>query len=262
MPVPKRTPKATPPVARRRTAKERRPRTLAVFDIDGTIFRSSLLIECVEALIAARVFPERARAGYATAQRRWLDRKGAYEKYIAAVVSTFRRHIAGVAERDFLAVVRKTMRVHGQRVYRYTRDLVATLRRRGYFLLAVSQSPKYLVDRFARELGFDKIYGRLLEMDAYGRFTGGALFLDVIDQKAKVVRRAIEHEGLSLEGSVGVGDTEVDVGFLELVERPICFNPNAALFRIAARRGWSVVVERKDVIHHIRPGRAQRPGRR
>jgi HAD superfamily hydrolase (TIGR01490 family) len=262
MPFPRRTLTATPSAARTRTTKQHKPRRLAVFDIDGTIFRSSLLIECVEALIAAGVFPERARAGYAAAHRRWLDRKGAYEAYIAAVVSVFRRHIVGVAERDFLAIVRKTMRVHRRRVYRYTRDLVATLRERGYFLLAVSQSPKYLVDRFARELGFDKIYGRLLEMNASGRFTGGALFLDVIDKKAKVVHRAVESEGLTLRGSVGVGDTAADIGFLELVERPICFNPNAALCRVASRRGWPVVVERKDVIHCVRPARAPQPRRR
>jgi len=33
-------------------------RKIAVFDIDGTIFRSSLLIECVEAMISAGLFPE------------------------------------------------------------------------------------------------------------------------------------------------------------------------------------------------------------
>jgi HAD superfamily hydrolase (TIGR01490 family) len=247
----------TTPPARKRS-RARWPRKLAVFDIDGTIFRSSLLIECVEALIAAGVFPERARAVYAAAHRRWLERQDSYEKYIDAVVAAFRRHIVGVAEADFLPVVRKMLSAQRGRVYRYTRDLVATLRRRGYFLLAVSQSPKHLVDGFARELGFHKIYGRVLELDGSRRFTGGALYKGVIDQKAKVVRRALEREGLTLAGSVCVGDTQADVGFLALVEHPICFNPNAALFRIARRRGWPVVVERKDVIHRIAPGPTRR----
>jgi HAD superfamily phosphoserine phosphatase-like hydrolase len=212
----------------------------------------------VEALIDAGLFPEQARKGYEGAQRRWLDRRGTYDKYIAAVVRAFRRHIAGVAEADFVPRVRRMVRAHRRRVYRYTRDLVASLRRRGYYLLAVSHSPKYLVDDFARELGFDKIYGRVLEIDRAGRFTGGVLHLDLISSKAKVLRRAIEREGLTLVGSVGVGDTEADVGFLELLEHPICFNPNAALFRIAKRRGWKVVVERKDVTYEIQTGRAGR----
>ena len=233
-------------------------RKFAVFDIDGTIFRSSLLIECVDALIAAGLFPERARKVYQSAHRRWIERKGTYETYIDAVVRSFRRHIVGVREAEFVPLARRTMHQRRHHVYRYTRDLVASLRRRAYFLLAVSHSPKYLVDGFARELGFDKIYGRVLEIDGQGRFTGGALYLDVISSKAKVLRRAMAKEGLTLAGSVGVGDTEADVGFLELVAHPICFNPNAGLFRIARRRGWKVVVERKDVVHEIETGKAGR----
>jgi HAD superfamily hydrolase (TIGR01490 family) len=241
-----------------RSAPKGGKRRFAVFDIDGTIFRSSLLIECVEALVGAGLFPERARAVFEAAHLRWLERKGSYEKYIDAVVRSFRRHIVGVAEADFVPLVQRSVRAHRHRVYRYTRDLVASLRRRGYFLLAVSHSPKYLVDGFARELGFDKIYGRVLELDPAGRFTGGALYLDVISSKAKVLRRAIEKEGLTLTDSVGVGDTEADVGFLELVEHPICFNPNAALFRVARRRGWKVIVERKDVVHEIAASKSGR----
>jgi HAD superfamily hydrolase (TIGR01490 family) len=241
-------------MALRQRGKPKALRRVAVFDIDGTIFRSSLLIECVEALIGEGVFPLAARARYARAHHRWLERKGDYETYIDAVVAAFRRHIVGVAEADFLPLVRRTVRLHRRRVYRYTRDLVAKLRRQGYFLLAISHSPKHLVDPFARALGFDKIYGRLLELDPAGRFTGDALHPEVISSKAKVVERAIAKEGLTLTGSVGVGDTEADVAFLELVERPICFNPNAALFRVAKRRGWQVVVERKDVVYEIIPG--------
>jgi phosphoserine phosphatase len=53
-----------------------RQRKIAVFDIDGTIFRSSLLIECVNAMISAGLFPEEAREFYEGMHRRWFDRKG------------------------------------------------------------------------------------------------------------------------------------------------------------------------------------------
>ena len=38
-------------------AKKDMPRKVAVFDVDGTIFRSSLLIQLVERLIADGLFP-------------------------------------------------------------------------------------------------------------------------------------------------------------------------------------------------------------
>jgi phosphoserine phosphatase len=80
-----------------------------------------------------------------------------------------RRHIAGVREVDFIPIVRQMVRAQRHRAYRYTRDLVASLRRRGYYLIAVSHSPRYMVDDFARELGFDEIYGRVHGVTMSGR---------------------------------------------------------------------------------------------
>jgi phosphoserine phosphatase len=74
----------------------------------------------------------------------------------------------------------------------------------------------------------------------------------LIFNKANVLRRAVEKENLTLKDSVGVGDTESDYSFLEMVENPICFNPNSKLLRHAKRNDWRVVVERKDVIYEIK----------
>jgi HAD superfamily hydrolase (TIGR01490 family) len=226
-------------------------RKVAVFDIDGTIFRSSLLIELVEELIRREIFPQRARRGFEPAYKKWIERKGEYEAYIGAVVSAFVRYSKGVAEKDFLDAIRRVHAVHHDRVYRFTRDLVRELKRKKYFLLAISHSPKYIAEGFAKKLGFHKVYGRYLELDESKRFTGFSLHEELIGNKAEVLRRAIQKENLTLRDSVGVGDTESDVPFLKLVERPICFNPNRKLYQTAKRRGWQVVVERKDVIYKI-----------
>ncbi|MFH1246283.1 MAG: HAD-IB family phosphatase, partial [Candidatus Liptonbacteria bacterium] len=178
-------------------------RKVAVFDIDGTIFRSSLLIELVEQLISRGIFPRTAARMYAEDYRNWLDRKDSYEKYILAVVRAFEKHIKGVNEKDFLKVVRRVNELHHDRAYRYTRNLVRKLKRRNYFLLAISHSPKYIVEGFAKQMGFNKVYGRYLELDKRGRFTGKTLHLDVINNKAHVLARAVEKEKLTLRGSWG-----------------------------------------------------------
>ena len=74
----------------------RQKQRVAVFDVDGTIFRSSLLIQVVEALIESGAFPERARKEFEHERQLWLDREGDYESYIDAVVRTFRTHLKGV----------------------------------------------------------------------------------------------------------------------------------------------------------------------
>jgi len=230
---------------------------LAVFDIDGTIFRSSLIVELTRAMIQAGVFSPRVAEQYAKDYKAWLDRKGPYEKYIDALVQTFRRNIRGVSRKKFQQITRQVAGFHRNRVYRFTRDLIKKLKRQRYYLLAISHSPKEAVQEFAKKFDFDKIYGVAGEVDKKGRFTGKILYEDLIFDKAQVLKRAVEKEKLTLRGSVGVGDTESDIAFLKMVARPICFNPNRKLYQYAKRSGWEIVVERKDVIYYFKRNQRQ-----
>lgn len=224
---------------------------VAIFDIDGTIFRSSLLIELVEVLIEEGSFPESVRKEYEEEKEHWLNRKGDYEAYIMAVVHVFVKHIKGMHYDEFLKAAKIVVARYRHRTYLFTEDLIKELKKDGYYLLAISQSPKGILDLFCNEVGFDKVYGRIYETDENLRFTGKILDEEIISKKSNVVRRAVEKEGLTLEGSVGVGDTEGDISLLELVTRPICFNPNAKLYQHALDQGWEIFVERKDVIYRF-----------
>jgi len=224
---------------------------VAIFDIDGTIFRSSLLIEITEALVQDGLFPVKARDIYAQSYENWSNRKDSYDKYIHEVIRAFEKYIKTVRRQDYLRIAKKVMAFHQNRVYRFTRDLVKDLKKKNYFLLAISHSPRELVELFANNLGFDKVYGRVYESDDSGKFTGKTLYADLISDKAKILHRALKKNNLPLRGSIGVGDSEGDISLLKLVDRPICFNPNSKLYRQAKRAGWEIVVERKDVVYKI-----------
>ncbi|PIR38336.1 MAG: HAD-IB family hydrolase [Candidatus Zambryskibacteria bacterium CG10_big_fil_rev_8_21_14_0_10_42_12] len=231
--------------------KTNNQKKVAIFDIDGTIFRSSLLIEVVEALIDKGIFPDTARKTYIRAQKAWHDRTGSYEDYIDKVVASFLKHIKGVYYKDFINTAEEVVEREKFTVYRYTRDLIAELKKKKYFLLAISQSPKGILDKFCKHLGFDKVYGRFYETGPMDAFTGRVVDEHLIGNKANIVWRAVEKENLTLKDSIGVGDTEGDIPVLELVDRPICFNPNALLYKWAKKSGAEVIVERKDVVYKI-----------
>ena len=180
-----------------------------------------------------------------------MDRKGGYDDYIQAVVKVFVQNIKGVAYSDFSRIGEEVVAEQKDRVYRFTRDLIKDLQKKNYFLLAVSHSPKGILDHFCKRLGFDKVYGLIYETGPTDRFTGKITEEAFMLNKAAVVQHAVEKEGLTLKGSIGVGDTESDIPLLELVGEPICFNPNSKLFSHAKRNKWRVVVERKDVVYEI-----------
>lgn len=225
---------------------------VAFFDIDGTIFRSSLLIELVEGLIREGVFPLEAREEYISEHEAWLNREGRYEEYIAAVIAVYMKYLVGTYYGDMADVGRRVVAVQSRHVYQYTKQLLKSLRAQNYYVIAISQSPKTILDDFCRQYGFSKVYGRMYELGPQDRFTGKVTDLHLIENKANIIKRVFEtNPGLTTEESIAVGDTEGDISLLEAVEHPICFNPNLALYTHAKRMKWEIVLERKDVIYHL-----------
>jgi phosphoserine phosphatase len=138
---------------------------------------------------------------------------------------------------------------HGRRLHIYTRDLAQRLKEAGYYLIAISGSPTDILETFLKPLGFDRAWGTVLGQEE-GRYTGQLLYHPFSDKRG-VLKGFLEEASLNLDRSVGVGDTLSDVGFLELVQTPIVFNPNRRLFDVARQQDWPIVVERKDVIYNL-----------
>lgn len=224
---------------------------VAFFDVDGTVFRSSLLIELVETLVDEGIFPATAIQEYRAPHQAWQNREGKYEDYIAAVIASFLKHIKGVYYGDFADVGRMVVAEHGKHVYRYARNLIKDLKADNYYIVAISHSPKTVLDDFCENYGFDKVYGRFYEIGPNDNFTGKVIDEHYIQNKANIVKRVFEVEDVTPEESIGVGDTEGDIPLLESIEQPICFNPNKRLYEYARQKHWPVVVERKDVIYEL-----------
>jgi HAD superfamily hydrolase (TIGR01490 family) len=224
---------------------------VAVFDIDGTLFRSSLTLQLVERLIERGVFPKDQKSVYEEERRLWIDRRGTYQAYLDKVIEVFHTQIKGVPYQEVANIAGEIIEEQRHHVYRYTRDLIKQLKRDGYYLVAISHSPKFIVDGFAHEAGFDKSYGLFFTSGASDNFTGEIEDEALMKNKSSILQRVVRKEDLTLLGSVGVGDTESDIPMLEMVERPIAFNPNQELYAHAKRRGWEIVVERKDVVYEL-----------
>ena len=120
----------------------------------------------------------------------------------------------------------------------------------GYFLVAISGSPSYIVEKYAKAIGFNLFFGTELEVKA-GKFTGKVKSLDSAFNKEKIVKNLAKKYRANLGKSIAVGDTEGDIPMLKLVGRPIAFNPNLGLAKFAKKYNWTVVAERKDVIYDV-----------
>ena len=69
---------------------------LAVFDVDGTLFRRGLLPELTRRLVDEEIFSDRVREEPSRDYYAWVERRGSYEGYDNLVVELFQRELKGI----------------------------------------------------------------------------------------------------------------------------------------------------------------------
>jgi len=222
---------------------------LAVFDIDGTIFRKNLHFELLTELVYSGVFTKTTREELTEMYGDWVNQRHTYEQHRDKMVELYKENIVGCREADIKKIAKKVVGLNSQRVYIFTKGLIEELRR-DHHLVIISGSPIEIVSEYAKNFQFDDFFGSIYKIDSKNFYTGEEVFVPVWD-KGKVIRDFAKEHKFSLKNSVGVGDTESDAKFLELMTRPVAFNPNKGLKAIAEFEDWEIVVERKDVIYKI-----------
>ncbi|EKE25337.1 MAG: haloacid dehalogenase, IB family protein [uncultured bacterium] len=224
---------------------------IAIFDIDGTIFRKNLQFELINELSWMDVFPRKVRNQIVNLYTNWLEHKGTYEQYRAGLVDLYEKYIKGCKLVDVERASRGVVSFHQDRTYVFAERLIRKLRKENYHIIAISGSPIEIVKEYNKlHLHFDAVFGSVYEINEKGIYTGETNY-EPVKNKGSLVKQYVFEHGLTLEGSYGMGDTESDASFLDIVENPIAFNPNEDLKAIAQEKGWRMVVEKKDVVWEI-----------
>jgi len=227
------------------------PRKLAIFDLDGTLYRWQLFHEVVFVLKEQGMFPADAAQKLDDAYAAWNNRQMSFSVYERQVIDTLIGSLTDIPPSTFDAAAREVSERSGRKTYRYTLALMKQLKAEGYFLLAVSGSQQEVAELFARKFEFDDCIGSLYEREG-DHFTGNIIRF-VPHNKHTLVKEYAETHGFTLTDSVAVGDSDGDISMLELVDHPIAFNPNDGLLNAAEKHGWKVVVERKNVALTLEP---------
>ena len=223
---------------------------IAVFDIDGTIFRKNLAFELINELVWLKVFKHSVRKELVHLYAKWLNHDGTYEDYRRALVKLYAENLKGCHRDKIIEASRIVVPFFKDRTYIFANNLITELRKKGCHIIAVSGSPIEIVEEYNKYLKFDAVFGSVYETNGDGFYTGEEAFAPTA-HKGHVVRQYAAENKLTLEDSYGIGDTESDAKFLEIVDNPIAFNPNLNLKEIAEENNWRIVVEKKDVIYEI-----------
>ncbi len=230
----------------------------AFFDVDGTLFRNSLLIEHFKKLIKYEVLDVSVwiSHGRSTFQE-WAIRKGDYEEYLLEVSAAYRDSLEGIHTSVIDFIADQVIAQNWEKTYVFTRDQLKWHQALGHGIFFISGSPDFLISRMAQKYDAMDYCASKYEVKN-NCFTGEVQPMWDHIHKSVALDKLVEKYSIDLENSYAYGDTSGDLSMFRRVGNPVAINPNVKLFRSILEDGdlldrTRVVVERKDMIYHIDP---------
>ena len=209
----------------------------AFFDLDRTLLRRS------SALALAGSFRERGLISRWQMLRAALWQllfvaRGASHEAVQRAAEDGLRILAGYTPEELRELVAAAMEpVLKPLVYAEPMRLVEQHHAKGEPVYIVSATLQEIVDAIAADLGFDGALGTICEVQD-GRYTGKPVRSLHARAKAEALREVARDEGFDLAECTAYSDSHTDLPFLEAVGHPVAVNPDRALRRVAAERGW------------------------
>ncbi len=220
--------------------------TAAFFDLDKTIIAKSSTLAFSKPFQAGGLISRRAVLRSAYAQFVYLV-GGADHDQMEKMRQFMSQLCAGWDVATVREIVADTLHnIVDPLVYDEAVSLIEEHRLAGRDVVVVSASGAEVVEPIAAMLGADRVIATRMEI-AEGRYTGGIEYYAYADEKARAIEDLAAAEGYDLASSYGYSDSVTDVPMLEAVGHAHAVNPDKELRRIAAERGWPVLVFTKPV---------------
>lgn len=228
----------------------------AFFDIDGTIYRNSLLTEHFKKLIKYELLDIREyELKVKDAFKKWDERVGDYDKYLEEITTTYVDAIKGLPLKYNEFISDQVLELKGNRVYKFTRDMIKWHKEQGHKVIFISGSPDFLVSRMAKKWGADDFCGSIYHFED-GKLSGEISPMWDSKNKMKAINKFCEKYNIDLSESYAYGDTNGDFSMLSLVGHPRAINPSKELLdKIKTDKNLKnkteIYVERKDVVYKL-----------
>ena len=124
----------------------------AFFDIDGTIYRDSLLIEHFKMLVKYEFINMSSWTGRVKQKfEHWEKRNGNYDDYLLELVETYVDALKNLNKNDVEFLAKRVIDLKWERVYRYTRQKLKEHKEKGHKIIIISGSPDFLVAKMAQK---------------------------------------------------------------------------------------------------------------
>lgn len=227
----------------------------AFFDIDGTIFRDSLMVANFRKLVKHEVIDNKIYYNEVReVEENWVRRYKEYDEYIEILARIYAENLKGIDMHYLNFIADKTIEDSFEDIYKYSRSRLEWHHEQGHSIFFISGSPDFLVSRMAMKYNATDYRGTTYFADENNGFSGRISKMWNSENKVIAMNELVELYEIDLESSYAYGDTNGDISMLKSVGNPIAINPSNELLQGIKNDKYlsektQIIVERKDNIY-------------
>ena len=230
----------------------------AFFDIDGTIFRDSLMVAHFIKMREFQIIDDsKWHVQLHMSGEIWKKRRSDYDTYLDSLSTAYVDSLTGVSYADVMFAARHVIQNRADEVYKFTKNRIEHHKKHDHIVIFISGSPDFLVRQMAKVWKADVYRGSAYEF-SHGLFTGKIIPMWDSVSKKNAINNLVEKYNIDLENSFAYGDTNGDLSMLKSVGNPFAINPARELLENikqdpSLREKATIIIERKDVIYRVYP---------
>jgi HAD superfamily hydrolase (TIGR01490 family) len=216
------------------------PRTAAFFDLDKTVIAKSSTLTFSKSFYRGGLINRRAALRTAYTQFVFLIGGADHEQ-----MERMREYLSALCRgwnvQQVKEIVAETLHaLIDPIIYDEAASLIEEHHIAGRDVVIVSTSGTEVVEPIGELLGADRVVATRMVVED-GVFTGEVEYYAYGPTKAEAIAELAESEGYDLSRCYAYSDSATDLPMLESVGHPHTVNPDRALRREAAARGWPVL---------------------
>ena len=208
--------------------------SIALFDIDKTIYRDYSVFEACKFFIKCGILTEDTWQLIEIEFSKYKQGKQNYSFTANEFIKIFANSLQHKKYPDVLAASKEFYRQNIGKFYPYF-GIILPLLQKNYDVYIVTTNGQMVAQAVQELFNLEGYLSSDYEV-IDGLITGRVL-RSLADGKHVVKDLLSQYSG----DSMAFGDSDNDVGMLSLVKHPFCFNPNTELLKIATERRWPII---------------------
>lgn len=217
---------------------------IAIFDYDNTLSEGFTRYELGYMMEEQGLIEPGLRNEVEALQQLYEEGDITYNQKFADDKAIFAKYYKSM---DYLEVIRFLENEFDlkSRVYSWVSDLFNLLHEKGYIIVVISGSWKFILEEAQKHVEFDTFWGTEFTIDKGVIQEGFDVIMDY--EQKEIVAVQLLHKA---QHSIGLGDSTADMAFLDKVDHGFMYDPKPDAAKAALESGVTVV-DNSDIFQKI-----------